>query len=83
MRPIMLTAAVIVAPLVAAAQDDVTEETVERINELLSEMQCQMDPGDIEPTEAGGYELDDVMCAEGQFDIELDDSFEVTERRAE
>lgn len=71
-------------PLVAAAQDaEVPEETVARINEMLAGMNCQMDPSDIEMAEDGGYELDDVMCAEGQFDIELDENFEVTNRRAE
>lgn len=84
MRLMLLTAAIMALPLAAAAQDDdaVPEETVTRINELLAAMQCQMDPDDIE-MEEGGYELDDVMCADGQYDIELDADLQETGRRAE
>ena len=50
---------------------------------MLAEMQCEMDDDDIEK-EADGFELDDVICADGgQFDIELDAEFNVVEKRAE
>lgn len=49
---------------------------------MLAEMKCEMDEADIEK-EDDGYELDDVFCADGQFDIDLDENFEVTNKRAE
>ena len=85
MRLILMAAiAALTMPLAAAAQDDdVSEEAVARIDEVLAGMQCQMDPDDIELTDEGGYDLDDVMCADGQYDIELNADFEETNRRAE
>ncbi|RVU38214.1 PepSY domain-containing protein [Hwanghaeella grinnelliae] len=64
------------------ASDDLTEEEIERINAVLGEMQCEMDDDDIEK-EDDGFDLDDVLCAEGQFDIKLDTDFAVVEKRAE
>ncbi len=61
---------------------DVPDETVMTIQEMLAAMQCEMDPGDIEPTE-GGFELDDVFCTDGQYDIELDADLAVVEKRKE
>ena len=66
----------------ATASDDPTAEEIERINALLAEMQCEMDDDDIEK-EDGGFELDDVLCVDGQYDIELDADFNVVEKRAE
>lgn len=64
------------------ASNDLTEDEVERINAILAAMQCEMDDDDIEK-EDDGYDLDDVLCAEGQFDIKLDTDFAVVEKRAE
>ncbi len=78
-----LTLAVAAALLAAPAfADDVSDEEVTRITALLTEMQCEMDPDEIEK-EDGGYELDDVFCADGQYDIELDGEFNVVEKRKE
>ncbi|WP_299649230.1 PepSY domain-containing protein [uncultured Jannaschia sp.] len=66
------------------AQDEVSEEVVATITEVLADMNCQMDPDDIEVTETEGYELDDVICEGGQqYDIELDQAFNEVSRRAE
>ncbi|MEM8575643.1 MAG: hypothetical protein AAGF48_13520 [Pseudomonadota bacterium] len=59
-----------------------SEAEVARITALLEEMQCEMDPDDIE-REDDGFELDDVYCTTGRYDIDLDANFEVTNRRAE
>lgn len=84
MRLITLTAVLAAAPFVAAADNhEVSEETVAQIDEMLAGMECQMDPSDIEAKPDGGYELDDVMCADGQYDIELDAELQETGRRAE
>ncbi|SIO30493.1 Peptidase propeptide and YPEB domain-containing protein [Rhodovulum sp. ES.010] len=83
MKRLVAIAALALAPGLAAAQEgEVSQETVDRIMAMLAEMQCEMDPGDIE-AEGGGYELDDVFCADGQYDIDLDENLEVTSRRKE
>lgn len=66
----------------AWASDAPTAEEIDRINALLAEMQCEMDDDDIEK-EGDGFELDDVLCVDGQYDIELDANFAVIEKRAE
>ncbi|AXQ93851.1 PepSY domain-containing protein [Cereibacter azotoformans] len=73
--------ALVLAATTASAQE-ADEATVERINALLAEMQCEVDPVNIEADD-GGWELDDVFCADGQYDIKLDANFEVTEKRKE
>ena len=45
-------------------------------------MGCEVDPSDIE-AEADGYELDDVFCTDGQYDMEMNAALEVTSRRKE
>jgi len=78
-----LVAALLIAGPVLAI-DEVAPEVVERIEAMLAEMECQMDPDDIELEEDGGYELDDVICRGGnQFDIELDADLNEVGRRAE
>jgi hypothetical protein len=75
-----LAAAALATP--ALASEKPTEEETTRIMALLKDMQCEMDEADIEKS-AEGFELDDVFCADGQFDIELDTDFEVVEKRKE
>ena len=65
-----------------AMADDVTEEEAAKIMAALAEIQCEMDEDDIEK-EDDGYELDDVFCADGQFDIDMDAEFNVTEKNAD
>lgn len=59
-----------------------TEEEVEKILAVLADMQCEMDEDDIDK-EDDGYELDDVFCADGQYDIDMNATFEVVEKRKE
>ena len=79
-----LTAAAFAAAIFAgpAMADEVTPEEVTKINALLAEMQCEMDDDDIEK-EDDGYELDDVFCSDGQYDIDLNANFEVTNKKKE
>jgi hypothetical protein len=72
----------IVGAPVTAAADDLTTEEVTQINELLAEMQCEVEVENIEKDD-DGFELDDVFCADGQYDIELDASYQLVEKRAE
>ncbi|TCP38902.1 PepSY domain-containing protein [Rhodovulum marinum] len=84
MKRLLVLAALVAAPGLATAQDaEISPEVVERITALLAEMQCEMDPGNIEAEDGGGYELDDVFCIDGQYDIDLNADFEVTNRRKE
>ncbi|MEM7668920.1 MAG: PepSY domain-containing protein [Pseudomonadota bacterium] len=67
----------------ALADQEPTQAEIDRINAMLTEMQCEMDDDDIEK-EDDGFELDDVICADGtQYDIDLNAAFEVLEKRAE
>ena len=83
LRKIALSTLVALAAPMALAQE-IPAETVQMITAKLTEMKCQMDPDDIEMTDAGGYDLDDVICEGGnQFDIELDADMNEIGRRAE
>ncbi|SFR00037.1 PepSY domain-containing protein [Poseidonocella sedimentorum] len=86
MKRLLTTAAAcgIAASAAFAAHHEVSEEKVEMIMAKLTEMKCQMDADDIEVTDEGGYDLDDVICEGGnQFDIELDAEMNEVSRRAE
>ena len=79
----ILAAATLALATPAFAEEAASQEEIDKINAMLAEMQCEMDDDDIEK-EADGFELDDVICADGgQFDIELDAEFNVVEKRAE
>lgn len=83
MKHAIAITAFLLAPATAFAEDEVAPEVVAAIEAMLTEMECQMDPDDIE-VEEGGYELDDVICKGGnQFDIELDADLNEIGRRAE
>lgn len=81
-----VAALALAAPAFADSHGDdaqIPQETVDAIMAMLTDMECQMDAGDIE-MEDGGYELDDVICKGGnQFDIELDADLNEVGRRAE
>lgn len=87
----MKTAAIAALALAMAAASpalarDATPEEAAKITALLAEMQCEMDPAEIEVEEgapAQMYELDDVFCADGQYDIGLNAEFDVVEKRKE
>ena len=82
-RLLALAAATMIAAPALADHHEVSPEVVDQITAMLMEMNCQMDPDDIE-MEDGGYELDDVICEGGkQFDIELDADLQEVGRRAE
>lgn len=76
------SALLMVAGSPAMASDEATAEDIEKINALLAGIQCEMDEDDIEK-EDDGFELDDVLCVDGQFDIDLDSDFNIVEKRAE
>lgn len=84
MKPIfcLITALFIAAPALASDEKP-SAEVITKIEAKLAEMECQMDPDDIE-IEDGVYDLDDVICKGGhQFDITLDSDLNEIGRRAE
>ncbi|MWP37692.1 PepSY domain-containing protein [Rhodobacter sphaeroides] len=82
MKRLATLAIVLAATTTGAVAQEVDEATVGKINAMLAEMQCEVDPVNIEADD-GGYELDDVFCADGQYDIKLDANLAVTEKRKE
>jgi hypothetical protein len=76
MRQVVIGAVALgLAPLAALAE--ATPEQLARINETLAAGQCEVVEDD------GGLDLDDVVCATGQYDIRLDAGFAVAEERKE
>ncbi|EBA05594.1 PepSY domain-containing protein [Sagittula stellata] len=87
MKRIIFTCAALALATPAFAESHeggIPQETVDAIMSMLTDMECQMAPDDIEMEDDGGYELDDVICKGGnQFDIELDADLNEVGRRAE
>jgi len=83
MKTLITAVAALALAAPAFASDAPSQEVIDKIVAKLADMECQMDPNDIE-VEDDGYELDDVICKGGnQFDIELDKDLNETGRRAE
>jgi hypothetical protein len=87
MREVIVAVAIAAALGIAggpatAVADNLTTEEVVQIDQLLEDMQCEVDVEDIEKKD-DGYELDDVFCADGQYDIELNTNLQVVEKKAE
>lgn len=83
MRQIIAAAAALAfLPLAAFAEGGATPEQMARIDEVLKAKSCEVDPANVEVAD-GAFDLDDVMCADGQYDIELDANYAVTEERKE
>lgn len=76
-----LLLALIAAPAVAFAAE-IEAETQARIAAALKAIQCEVDPANVE-RDGAGYELDDVFCADGQYDMTLDAALAITEKRKE
>ncbi len=64
-----------------AFADDLSDEQLAQIDELMAAMRCEI-AGDVE-VEDGEIELDDVICAGGQFDIEMNMDLHITGARGE
>lgn len=77
-----VAAAVLLAMPLRASAQELPAETVAQIVQALADMQCQMDTADID-ADADGYDLDDVFCADGQYDMRLDATFAVLEKTKE
>lgn len=77
----LIVAAFVALPVAAGAQE-VPADKVTAIQALLKTMQCEVDPANIE-ADGDGFELDDVFCADGQYDMDLKADLTVAEKRKE
>lgn len=66
----------------AAHAEKVSAEAVAAIKKTLAEMKCEVDASNIE-REKKGYELDDVFCADGQYDMKMSDDYKVVSKKKE
>ncbi len=62
-----------------AMDDAVTEQEVEGVQKTIKGMGCTVEDDEIE-AEKSGYEAEDVMCDDGQYDVYLDKDFTVTKK---
>lgn len=69
------------APLGLQAQE-VPADKQKAIVDMLATMKCEVDAANIEAS-GTGYELDDVFCADGQYDMDLNADLTVAEKRKE
>lgn len=81
MKTMLVAGALALLPAAALAQE-VPAETVTKIQAMLADMKCEVDPANIEPA-GEGFELDDVFCADGQYDMDLDKDLKVVEQKKE
>lgn len=65
-----------------AFAQDATPEQIAAIDAALAEVQCEVDSANIE-VEDGIFDLDDVICADGQYDVKMDAEYKELERRKE
>ncbi len=61
---------------VYAAKEALTEEQIEGVQKTIKGMDCTVEDDNIE-AEGSGYEADDVICKDGQYDIYLNKDFTV------
>ncbi|WP_181708599.1 PepSY domain-containing protein [Chthonobacter rhizosphaerae] len=81
LKAFLIAGALATAP-VAALATEAPAEVVTKINAMLADMQCEVDAANIEASDTG-YELDDVFCADGQYDINLDKDLKVSSKTKE
>lgn len=80
----LAVALLLLLPGLALAQEkgkDATPEQTARIDAALKAEGCE--GGDIEVEKDGGFEVDDVKCKDGQYDIKLDKDFKITAKKKE
>ncbi|MBW8300851.1 MAG: hypothetical protein K0M60_14710 [Hydrogenophaga sp.] len=66
----------------AASATEVPADKQKAIQDMLKTMQCEVDPANIE-ADGDGFELDDVFCADGQYDMDLNADLSVADKRKE
>lgn len=80
MKTILTALAILAVPAFAMAQ--ATPEQLAKIDEVLAAKKCEVDHANVE-VEDGQFDLDDVICESGQYDILLGAEFNVVKERKE
>lgn len=62
----------------ARADDSLSRQEAEKIVAALSAIGCV--PGEMERDD-DGYEVDDAKCADGEYEIELNNNFEIIKKQ--
>ena len=83
MRKILLATALTALAFPAFADAKPTADQIKKIDETLAAMKCEVDSDNIELEDDGSFDLDDVICADGQYDVKLNADFTEKERRKE
>lgn len=78
MRTIVTAAALslLASTSVYAAKEALTEQQIESVQTAIKAMECTVEDDNIE-VEGSGYEADDVICKDGQYDVYLNKDFTV------
>lgn len=69
--------------LPALADEKPTAEQITKIDAALAAVSCEVDADNIEVEADGSFDLDDVICADGQYDVKLGADYTEKERRKE
>ena len=85
MKKLLITVLLAGFAMPALADDDekATAEQIAKIDEALAAMRCEVDADNIEVEDDGSFDLDDVICADGQYDVKLNADYSEKERRKE
>lgn len=83
MKRILLATTFAAFAMPALADADPTAEQITAIDAALAAMTCEVDPANIEVEDDGSFDLDDVICADGQYDVKLNADYSEKERRKE
>lgn len=77
----LIAALLLLAGPAYAGSHALSDTQLEQIAKLMADLRCEVN-GEIE-VEDGTIELDDVICAGGQFDIELNSELHIVGARPE
>lgn len=85
MKKLLLATVLTAFAMPAFADDDAKAraEQIAGIDAALTAVSCEVDPANIEVEDDGSFDLDDVICADGQYDVKMNADFTEKERRKE
>lgn len=86
LRVAVAALALVMLPAIASAKKEekkveATKEQIAKIDASLKADGCE--GGDIEVEKDGSFEVDDVKCKDGQYDVKLDKDFKITGKKKE
>lgn len=83
MKRILLAAVAAGFALPALADTEATAEQIAAIDAALAAVSCEVDSANIEVEDDGSFDLDDVICADGQYDVMMNADYTEASRRKE